>query len=73
MQRNGRGLRLGEDYAQVLHVHDEAQFNTTRKADALGKTFRIIELAGRHFGMRCPTTESSRSGRIGLRRISFFL
>lgn len=59
-----RGFKLGEDYVQVLHVHDEAQFNTTpEKADALGKLFvESIELAGRHFGMRCPTTGEFKAG-----------
>lgn len=59
-----RGLKLGEDYVQVLHVHDEAQFNTTpEKADALGKLFvESIELAGCHFGMRCPTTGEFKVG-----------
>lgn len=59
-----RGLKLGEDYMQVLHVHDEAQFNTTpEKANALGKLFvESIELAGRHFGMRCPTTGEFKVG-----------
>ncbi|WP_302552282.1 hypothetical protein [uncultured Bilophila sp.] len=43
---------------------DEAQFNTTpEKADALGKLFvESIELAGRHFGMRCPTTGEFKAG-----------
>ena len=64
MEAQRRGLRLGGDYAQVLHVHDEAQFNTTpEKADALGKLFvESIELAGRHFGMRCPTTGEFKVG-----------
>ena len=59
-----RGFKLGEDYVQVLHVHDEAQFNTApEKADALGKLFvESIELAGRHFGMRCPTTGEFKAG-----------
>ena len=75
MEAQRRGLRLGGDYAQVLHVHDEAQFNTTpEKADALGKLFvNPSSLRGVISGCGARRPESSRSGRIGLRRISFFL
>lgn len=64
MEARRRGFKLGEDYVQVLHVHDECQCNTTpEKADAIGKLFvESIELAGRHFGMRCPTTGEFKVG-----------
>lgn len=54
----------GRDYQQILHVHDEAQFLARPEiADALGKLFvENIELAGRHFGLRCPTTGEFKVG-----------
>lgn len=59
-----RGLKLGEDYVQVIHCHDEVQCHCPpEKADALGRLFvEAIELAGRHFGMRCPTTGEFKVG-----------
>lgn len=59
------GWKEGVDYVQVLHVHDEAQFLTHKdRAEELGKLFvRSIELAGEHFGMRCPTTGEYKVGK----------
>lgn len=59
-----KGFVLGKDYEQVLHVHDEAQFYSRPEiAEEIGKTFvEAIELAGRHFGMRCPTTGEYKTG-----------
>ena len=59
-----RGWQWGRDYVQVLHVHDEAQFLARPElAEELGKLFvRSIELAGEHFGMRCPTTGEFKVG-----------
>ena len=59
------GLKLGGDFIQVLHVHDEAQFNCKPElADRLGQLFvKAIERAGRHFGLRCPTTGEYKVGR----------
>lgn len=58
------GWRQGRDYIQVLHVHDEAQFQCPAShAETLGKLFvEAIELAGRHFGLRCPTTGEYKIG-----------
>lgn len=58
------GLKLGEDYVQVLHVHDEAQFNCKPElAEKIGKLFvHSIEMAGRHFGFPCPTTGEYKIG-----------
>lgn len=59
------GWKLGVDYTQVLHVHDEAQIQcSSDKAEILGKLFvEAIEIAGRHFGMRCPTTGEYKIGK----------
>ena len=64
MEAQRRGLKLGEDYVQVIHCHDEVQCHCPpEKADALGRLFvEAIELAGRHFGMRCPTTGEFKVG-----------
>ncbi|MDE7065776.1 MAG: DNA mismatch repair protein MutH, partial [Desulfovibrionaceae bacterium] len=54
----------GRDYQQILHVHDEAQFLARPDlADALGRLFvESIELAGRHYGLLCPTTGEYKVG-----------
>lgn len=58
------GWVQGRDYTQILHVHDEAQFQCpVEHAEALGKLFvESIEMAGRHFAMRCPTTGEYKIG-----------
>ena len=58
------GWVQGRDYTQILHVHDEAQFQCPAEhAEALGKLFvESIEMAGRHFAMRCPTTGEYKIG-----------
>lgn len=58
------GWVQGRDYTQVLHIHDEAQFQCPKEnAELLGKLFvESIEIAGRHFGMRCPTTGEYKIG-----------
>lgn len=55
----------GREYQQILHVHDEAQFLARPDiADALGRLFvESIELAGRHYGLRCPTTGKYKVGK----------
>ena len=60
-----KGWKYGEDYVQVLHVHDEAQFNCKPEiADELGQLFvSCIEMAGKHFGMNCPTTGEYKIGK----------
>lgn len=59
------GWRQGRDYVQVLHVHDEAQFQCPAEhAETLGALFvEAIERAGRHFGLCCPTTGEYKIGR----------
>lgn len=57
--------RLGiKGYSQVLHIHDEAEFEVDEeRAEVVGRLFvHAIELAGRHFGMRCPTTGEYKIG-----------
>lgn len=51
-------------YVQVLHVHDEAQFQCHKDiAEDIGKLFvECIELAGQYFGLRCPTTGEYKIG-----------
>ena len=62
-----RGFKLGEDYVQVLHVHDEAQFNTApEKADASANSlWNPSSLRGVISGCGARRPESSRPGRIG--------
>ena len=64
-EAQARGWQWGRDYVQVLHVHDEAQFLARPElAEEVGRLFvRSIELAGQHFGMRCPTTGEYKIGR----------
>lgn len=52
------GWKQGVDYDQVLHCHDEAQFHCHKdKAEQIGQLFaESLVLAGKHFGLRCPTT-----------------
>lgn len=59
-----RGWQWGRDFEQVLHCHDEAQFLArTEIAEDLGKLFvQSIELAGAHYGLRCPTTGEYKIG-----------
>ena len=58
------GWLQGRDYEQVLHVHDEWQTQCPESmAETLGKlAVESIEIAGRHFGMRCPTTGEYKVG-----------
>lgn len=58
------GWEQGRDYEQVLHVHDEWQTQCPESmAETLGKlAVESIEIAGRHFGMRCPTTGEYKVG-----------
>ena len=58
------GWQQSRDYVQTVHVHDEAQFQCPAEhAEALGKLFvESLEMAGRHFGMRCPTTGEYKIG-----------
>lgn len=60
-----KGWVLGKDYVQVLHVHDEAQMNCLPEiAEEVGSLFvQCIEMAGKHFGMRCPTTGEYKVGK----------
>ncbi len=50
------GLVNGEDYFQVLHVHDEVQYYCKPEhAEMLAQCFRdAIRLAGEHFKLACP-------------------
>lgn len=59
-----RGWRWGRDFVQVLHCHDEAQFLARPEiAEDLGKLFvQSIELAGKHYGLRCPVTGEYKIG-----------
>jgi DNA polymerase I-like protein with 3'-5' exonuclease and polymerase domains len=52
-------------FEQVLHVHDEVQFYCKPEdAEAIGKLFvRSIELAGLHYGIRCPVTGEFKIGK----------
>lgn len=60
-----KGWIYGKDFVQVLHVHDECQFNCKPDiAEEIGSLFvKCIELAGKHFGMRCPTTGEYKIGK----------
>jgi DNA polymerase I-like protein with 3'-5' exonuclease and polymerase domains len=60
------GYVWGKDWAQVAHVHDEVQAiaRTTEIGDHLGRLFvESLELAGRHFHFRCPTTGEYKIGK----------
>jgi len=59
------GYRQSKEYVQVLHVHDEAQFNCPPDlCETVGKTFvYAIEVAGRHFGFPCPVTGEYQTGK----------
>lgn len=52
-------------YAQVLHIHDEAEFLSSPEHAALvGQTFvRAIEETGIALGLRCPVTGEYKTGR----------
>lgn len=58
------GYVIGQDYVQVLHIHDEAECECPEElAEIIGTTFvRAIELAGLHFGFPCPTTGEFKVG-----------
>lgn len=58
------GWEQGRDYEECIHCHDEIQCQCPADmAETLGKLFvESIEIAGRHFGMRCPTTGEYKVG-----------
>lgn len=58
------GWRQGRDYIQCIHCHDEIQcVCPAEHAETLGALFvEAIERAGRHFGLRCPTTGEYKIG-----------
>ena len=60
-----RGYVHGKDYAQVAHVHDEAQAIARPEiADEVGQLFvEAIEEAGRHFGFRVNMTGEYKVGK----------
>lgn len=60
------GYRLGVDYAQVLHIHDEVQVEVYRPeiAEALGElAIEALKQAGEHFKFRCPITGEYKIGK----------
>jgi len=60
------GLTPGTDYAQVLFVHDEYQFECRTKeiADIVAITVpEAIKLTGEYFKLRCPLSGSSKIGK----------
>ena len=59
------GYIIGNDYVEVLHVHDEFQLNCKPEASkVLGcLAVQAIELAGKHFGFPCPTTGEYKIGK----------
>lgn len=60
-----RGFEHGRDYAQVAHVHDEAQAIARPEiAEDVGRLFvEAIEEAGKHFGFRVPMTGEYKIGK----------
>lgn len=59
------GYTWAKDWAQVVHVHDEVQgiARTKEIAEHLGQLFvQAIELAGRYYEFRCPTTGEYKIG-----------
>ena len=50
------GFRWGKDYAQVLHIHDEIQFEVHKDKleDFKTITKSIFKKTQEHFNFRCP-------------------
>ncbi len=59
------GLKPGIDYEFVVNVHDEWQLEAVPEvAEHVGKLgCKAIELAGKHFGFRCPLSGTARTGK----------
>jgi hypothetical protein len=62
---NSKGLRWGEDYAFVAHVHDELQALVRPHFTELYKGTAIdsFKQAGQFFKLRCPFTGEAREGK----------
>jgi DNA polymerase I-like protein with 3'-5' exonuclease and polymerase domains len=60
----GLGLKWGEDYAFVAHVHDEIQALVRPNLVGHYKKLAIasFEKAGRYFELKCPLTGEAKSG-----------
>jgi len=58
--------RLGIPFEQIIHMHDEAQFETTTEANAkiIGETFdEAMRWAEKRFKVRCPLAGDYKMGR----------
>jgi DNA polymerase I-like protein with 3'-5' exonuclease and polymerase domains len=62
---NSKGLRWGEDYSFVAHVHDELQALVRPHFTELYKEAAIdsFKQAGQFFKLRCPFTGEAREGK----------
>lgn len=62
---NNAGLRWGEDYAFVAHIHDEIQALVRPKYTELYKKLAIdsFRKSGEYFQLLCPFTGEAREGR----------
>ena len=60
-----KGLKWGEDYAFVAHIHDEVQALVRPKYVELYKELAIdsFRKSGEYFQLRCPFTGEAREGR----------
>ena len=62
---NNKGLKWGEDYAFVAHIHDEVQAMVRPKYTELYKKLAIdsFRKSGEYFQLLCPFTGEAREGK----------